>query len=134
LQLIAPLIHAHAFGLDNHLTHEKHMHKYENVVINQLHISHLEKYSSQTDLQQAHLQDVVKVPQVMDSVIDMDSVIKVSDGVKRDGSFNLEVILIVCLLIVGLLANTSKLLAWIYNTLHYQQRFYSPHGPRAPPL
>ncbi len=122
MQLIAPFIHAHAFGLENAQAHAKHAHAIKDVFHN-----HASSSNFNFHIADVNQQDSIETPQVIGFIFKVDS------GVKRNLLIDLDILLLACVLVFGLFVRISQSRAYTFDFLFRQQLFYTHHSPRAPP-
>jgi hypothetical protein len=122
LQLFAPFIHAHAFGLESLHAHAAHTHATEDMF-------HNHRFSSDLYLHIVALnqQDTVETPHAIGAVF------KVANGVKRNADFDIVAIILASFLVLSLFVFINKYLTRPLNASLYPLLVYSPHAPRAPP-
>lgn len=122
LQLVAPFIHAHAFGLESMHAHAAHVHATDDMF-------HNHRFSSDLNLHIVALnqQDTLETPQAIGAVF------KVANGVKRNADFDIVPIILASFLVLSLFTLINKYPARPLNVSLHPQHFYSPHAPRAPP-
>lgn len=118
MQLIAPFIHAHAFGLEN-----AHAHAIEDVFHN-----HASSSNFNLHIADVNQQDSIEIPPVIDSVF------KVASGVKRNlSNIDVDAVLFACVLMFGLFVRVNKIQVCAFDFSPYPHSPHSPHSPRAPP-
>jgi hypothetical protein len=122
LQLIAPFIHAHAFGIETAQAHTNHAHAVEDVFHN-----HAPSSNFNLHIADVNQQDSIEMPQAIGSIF------KVANGVKRNLLIDIDMLLLPCVLVFGLFVRVSQSRVRTFDFLFHQQLFYSPHSPRAPP-
>jgi len=122
LQLIAPFIHAHAFGIENAHVHANHTHAIEDVFYNHAPSGELNLHNAEFNSEES-----IEMPQVIGFIFKVDS------GVKRNLLIDLDILLLAYVLVFGLFVRVSQSRAHTFDFLFRQQLFYTHHSPRAPP-
>jgi hypothetical protein len=117
LQLIAPFIHAHAFGHDSFKEHIFHVHSDE---------------ISTTDFNVEAIQTTkINQPYLVGAVFTVASGIKqsLSDDIENDIA-SIAIVFIIVLLLFNILI---RLIPYYFRVVNYQRIAYSLQNPRAPP-
>jgi hypothetical protein len=118
LQLIAPFIHAHAFGLDNFKEHVFHVHADEIGVTSE----------NQDTTSQAYLGN----QQLIGAITTVATGNKAS--IVENVADSLATIAILFAFVLLLFSGLSQLIPRYFQADIHQQYFYSLQNPRAPPL
>jgi hypothetical protein len=115
LQLVAPFIHAHAFGHDSFKTHAFHVHA-------------TELADAKNEIHQAQLYDHVIIG----------AITMVASGIKTSAADDIadDIVAMAVFFILALLVfNISARLVWqAIHALRSQRYFYALQNPRAPPF
>ncbi len=131
VQLLAPFVHGHAFGMDGEHTSGPHIHRQDFAPF----VSSMPSARSVlNDSDQSS--NAISFIQPQDAFQNFEGmVVNIANGINRDDRLDIAAILIVVLSFVFLLCKTGLAVAgnW-FHVVSFKTHFSSPLNPRAPPF